>query len=106
MMPPNAAATTIDDARSSGIPYLRNCLARIHPAPMNARNIISPNVVISKLPILRSVGTMPREDIKLHSRAMQFTTPGESHGPQLTIIVTGIPAGLHLNRDNINRDLK
>ncbi|HEX8408814.1 MAG TPA: chorismate synthase [Thermoanaerobaculia bacterium] len=37
---------------------------------------------------------------------MHFTTAGESHGPQLTIIVTGIPAGLRLNRDNINRDLK
>src|SRR5689334_747998 len=101
MMPPNAAATTIDDARSSLMPYLRNCLARIQPAPMNARNIIRPNVVISKLPIFRSVGNMCAEDIKLHSRAMQFTSAGESHGPQLTILVTGIPAGLRLDRDNI-----
>jgi chorismate synthase len=37
---------------------------------------------------------------------MHFTTAGESHGPQLTIIVTGIPAGLRLDRDAINRDLK
>ncbi|MEO8380145.1 MAG: chorismate synthase [Acidobacteriota bacterium] len=37
---------------------------------------------------------------------MHFTTAGESHGPQLTILVTGIPAGLTLHRENINRDLK
>jgi chorismate synthase len=34
-----------------------------------------------------------------------FTTAGESHGPQLTILVQGIPAGLTLDRANINRDL-
>jgi len=37
---------------------------------------------------------------------MNFTTAGESHGPQLTIVVTGIPAGLKLSRENIDRDLK
>jgi chorismate synthase len=35
-----------------------------------------------------------------------FTTAGESHGPQLTIIVQGIPAGLVLDRGNIDRDLQ
>jgi chorismate synthase len=34
-----------------------------------------------------------------------FTTAGESHGPQLTIIVTGMPAGLRLDRGRIDRDL-
>ncbi len=34
-----------------------------------------------------------------------FVTSGESHGPQLTIIVTGMPAGVRLDRDRINRDL-
>jgi chorismate synthase len=37
---------------------------------------------------------------------MHFTTAGESHGPQLTVIVTGIPAGVRLNRENIARDLR
>jgi chorismate synthase len=37
---------------------------------------------------------------------MNFTTAGESHGPQLTIIVTGLPAGLPLDRERINRDLR
>ncbi len=34
-----------------------------------------------------------------------FRSAGESHGPQLTIIVTGMPAGLRLDRERINRDL-
>ncbi len=34
-----------------------------------------------------------------------FTTAGESHGPQLTVIVTGMPAGVPLDRERINRDL-
>lgn len=35
-----------------------------------------------------------------------FTTAGESHGPQLTIIVTGVPAGVILDREKINDDLR
>ncbi len=34
-----------------------------------------------------------------------FTSAGESHGPQLTVIVTGMPAGVRLDRDRLNRDL-
>jgi chorismate synthase len=34
-----------------------------------------------------------------------FLSAGESHGPQLTIIVTGMPAGLKLDRERINDDL-
>jgi chorismate synthase len=34
-----------------------------------------------------------------------FTSAGESHGPQLTIIVQGVPAGVPLDRARINRDL-
>src|ERR1041385_5606115 len=34
-----------------------------------------------------------------------FTSAGESHGPQLTIIVTGMPAGVRLDRERINRDM-
>jgi chorismate synthase len=34
-----------------------------------------------------------------------FTTAGESHGPSLTTIVTGVPAGLRLDRARINREL-
>ena len=34
-----------------------------------------------------------------------FKTAGESHGPQLTIIVTGMPAGVRLDRQRINGDL-
>lgn len=35
-----------------------------------------------------------------------FVSAGESHGPQLTVIVTGMPAGARLDRDRINLDLK
>jgi len=34
-----------------------------------------------------------------------FVSAGESHGPQLTVIVTGMPAGVPLDRARINRDL-
>jgi chorismate synthase len=34
-----------------------------------------------------------------------FLSAGESHGPQLTVIVTGMPAGVRLDRERINRDL-
>lgn len=34
-----------------------------------------------------------------------FITAGESHGPQLSVIVQGMPAGLRLDRDRINADL-
>ena len=35
----------------------------------------------------------------------RYLTAGESHGPQLTAIVEGIPAGLKLTEDEINKDL-
>jgi chorismate synthase len=37
--------------------------------------------------------------------ALRMTTAGESHGPGLTCILEGIPAGLELDRDRLNRDL-
>jgi chorismate synthase len=36
---------------------------------------------------------------------MRLTTAGESHGPGLTCILEGLPAGLVLDRDTLNRDL-
>src|SRR5579871_3409850 len=37
--------------------------------------------------------------------ALRLITAGESHGPGLTCIVTGLPAGLELSREAIDRDL-
>ena len=37
--------------------------------------------------------------------ALRLTTAGESHGPGLTCIVEGLPAGLQLDRDALDRDL-
>jgi chorismate synthase len=36
---------------------------------------------------------------------IRFTTSGESHGPGLTAIVEGLPAGLPLNLEHLDRDL-
>jgi chorismate synthase len=38
--------------------------------------------------------------------SLRLTTAGESHGPGLTCIVEGLPAGLELEREAINRDLQ
>jgi chorismate synthase len=37
--------------------------------------------------------------------ALRLITAGESHGPGLTCIIEGIPAGLTLDREALNRDL-
>src|SRR5215204_6171985 len=36
---------------------------------------------------------------------LRFVTAGESHGPGLTCIVEGLPAGLELDREAIDRDM-
>ena len=36
---------------------------------------------------------------------MSFTTAGESHGPGLVAVVEGLPAGLEISPDDIDRDL-
>jgi chorismate synthase len=36
----------------------------------------------------------------------RFTTSGESHGPALTAIVEGIPAGVPLSADDVDRELR
>jgi chorismate synthase len=38
--------------------------------------------------------------------ALRFLTAGESHGPCLTTIIEGMPAGLHLSKEKINVDLR
>jgi chorismate synthase len=37
--------------------------------------------------------------------ALELITAGESHGPRLTCIVEGLPAGLQLDREAIDRDM-
>ncbi len=37
--------------------------------------------------------------------SFRFTTAGESHGPGLVTIVEGLPAGLRLNREALDRDM-
>lgn len=38
-------------------------------------------------------------------RVMRYLTSGESHGPQLTTIIEGLPAGLPLLETDINESL-
>jgi chorismate synthase len=38
--------------------------------------------------------------------ALRFLTAGESHGPCLTVIIEGMPAGLCLSEEEINVDLR
>ena len=35
----------------------------------------------------------------------RYLTAGESHGPQLSAIIEGLPAGIHLSAITINHDL-
>src|SRR5258705_12065679 len=37
--------------------------------------------------------------------ALKLITAGESHGPGLTCLVEGLPAGLELDRDAVNADM-
>ena len=36
---------------------------------------------------------------------LRFLTAGESHGPQLTVIIEGLPSGLAISEDDLRRDL-
>lgn len=40
------------------------------------------------------------------TRILRFLTAGESHGPALTVIVDGLPAGVPVQRDRIDADLR
>ncbi len=44
--------------------------------------------------------------VKFKSMAFRFLTSGESHGPELNIIVEGIPSNLSILDEDINTDLK
>ena len=37
---------------------------------------------------------------------LRYMTSGESHGTQLTAIVSGLPAGLPVNKQDVDRELK
>ena len=37
---------------------------------------------------------------------MRYLTAGESHGPQLTAIIEGLPAQLEITSEKINKELK
>src|SRR3989440_10469296 len=41
----------------------------------------------------------------LTAMSLRFTTAGESHGPGLTAVLEGLPAGLELAPEDLDRDL-
>ena len=45
-------------------------------------------------------------NLNLRGDRMRYLTAGESHGPQLTAILEGIPAGLFLTEEMVNEQLK
>jgi chorismate synthase len=36
---------------------------------------------------------------------LRYLTAGESHGPQLTVVIEGLPSGLEISEDDLRRDL-
>lgn len=47
-----------------------------------------------------------KTQFKAKEDTMRFVTAGESHGPCLTAIVSGVPAGLKISEKQINIDLE
>ena len=43
--------------------------------------------------------------MKGERKMMRYLTAGESHGPQLTTIIEGLPAGMPLLQEDINEQL-
>src|SRR5262249_41979472 len=54
---------------------------------------------------LRSCVSCPRADPRMSLGRLRVVTAGESHGPQLTIIVENLPAGMPVLADDIDVDL-
>ncbi len=54
----------------------------------------------------RSCGTRYGASRTLGGVTLRLATAGESHGPALVAILTGLPAGLQLDREAIDADLK
>src|SRR5438552_17412728 len=63
----------------------------------------------------KSIGVILFADVQARRRpvldgggvtAFRWLTAGESHGPQLTIIIEGLPAGLEISQARIREDLK
>ena len=50
------------------------------------------------------MGSAPTEE-GVGALSFRFVTAGESHGPGLTAVVEGLPAGLELRPEDIDRDL-
>lgn len=54
---------------------------------------------------LRPSAQVAQESI-ISNTVLRWLTAGESHGPQLTVVVEGLPAGLELTADDLRSDLR
>lgn len=65
------------------------------------RNLMPMSIVAGKLPVRNAVQAYQGENTGM----LRYLTAGESHGPQLTAIIEGLPAGLEISVAAINHDL-
>jgi chorismate synthase len=66
---------------------------------------VSPVTSLLRTVSMYAVASFARSWPRLRRMGLELTTAGESHGPGLVAIVTGLPAGLGLDQDAIQRDL-
>ena len=88
------AECEVDDARSAGRRSSAQTATRPYTAP--AANPVAR--------IWRATATTSHS--RLRSMTLRLSSAGESHGPALVAIVSGLPAGLELDRAAIDADLK
>lgn len=65
-----------------------------------------PDRRLKKLPIIVTGVLQERMSPQGRSISMRFLTAGESHGPQLTVIVDDVPRGVPLTAEWVNTDLR
>ena len=83
---------------ASGRTWLRPSRGRYH-------QYLPCETVFPVTPSHSSIPTTNSPTDPTHPMSMKLITAGESHGPGLTCIVEGLPAGLQLEREALDRDL-
>ena len=73
--------------------------------PLTSRRCARRSATIASNSLLLGGATASRR-LSLSGVALTLTTAGESHGPALVAIVSGLPAGLVLDRAAIEEDLR
>src|SRR5207237_327708 len=90
-----------DDAREASPRGRRDRRRRVPDAPA-AGGLVVPDLDRTR----RAGGRHARRPVLERELAVRFLTAGESHGPGLTVIVDGVPAGIALDGAAIDADLR